>query len=86
MEAIMSEMQDVRRNSDGSIDFDFYRARARTLRRAHIAQVGRASRRHAVALLRTLAERLWPDRHPTARPRPALHLAPVRQVARKFGK
>jgi hypothetical protein len=56
----MSEMHEVRRHSDGSIDVNFYRARARALRRAQIAQMGRASRRQVPQLLAELAELIRP--------------------------
>ena len=56
----MSEMHDVRRHGDGSIDVNFYRARARALRRTQIAQTGRASRRQVLQLLAELADLIRP--------------------------
>jgi hypothetical protein len=58
----MTLMHDVRRHCDGSIDIDFYRARGQALRRAHLAQAGRASRRHLAQLIAQLADCIRPDR------------------------
>jgi hypothetical protein len=58
----MTQMHDVRRHRDGSIDIDFYRARGQALRRAQIAQAGRTSRRHLVQLIAQLADCIRPDR------------------------
>jgi hypothetical protein len=56
----MPEMQEIRRLGDGSIDMDFYKARAHALRRAQIARTGRASRRHVLQLLAELADLIRP--------------------------
>ena len=68
----MSETHDVRRHRDGSIDMDFYRARAGALRRTHIAQVGRALRRHVLQLLAAFADVMRPDRRRQAVLQPAV--------------
>jgi queuine/archaeosine tRNA-ribosyltransferase len=52
----MPEMQEIRRQSDGSIDMNFYKARAQALRRAQIAQMGRALQRHVLQLFAALTE------------------------------
>jgi hypothetical protein len=73
----MSEMHEVRRHSDGSIDMDFYKARAHALRRAQIAWTGRASRRHVLQLFAELADLIWPA---------AMQPAVARRGARKNRK
>jgi hypothetical protein len=56
----MSEVHEVRRHSDGAIDMNFYKARAQALRRAQIAQMGRASRRHILQLAAELIDLIRP--------------------------
>jgi hypothetical protein len=75
----MTEMHDVHRHGDGSIDMGFYRARAHALRRAQIARLGRASRRHVVQLVAQLADCIRPDR-----PRQAVMQAAVAGRGRKL--
>jgi hypothetical protein len=64
----MPEMQGIRRQSDGLIDMNFYKARAHALRRAQIAQMGRASRRHILQLVAELTDLIRPDRPAAMQP------------------
>jgi hypothetical protein len=73
----MSEMHEIRRHSDGSIDMDFYKARAHALRRAEIVRTGRASRRQVLQLLAELADLIRPA---------AMQPAVARRGARKNRK
>jgi hypothetical protein len=75
----MSEMHEVHRHSDGSIDMTFYKARAHALRRAQIAQMGRASRRHILQLLTEFADLIRPDRYRQAAMQPSVVRRGVRQ-------
>ncbi len=50
-----SQQPEVRRNQDGSIDFDFYRERAKTLRTAAIGDAWRAIGRAVATSARAAA-------------------------------
>jgi hypothetical protein len=47
-----SQQHEVRRRPDGSIDFDFYREQAKTLRTAAMGEAGRATGRAVAKVAR----------------------------------